>query len=221
MSPNLSSSLTLQFHQRAVELGGHYQKTEAELLGVLEQVDRHRVYLQHGHSSLFLYVVRELGLSESVAYNLITVARKACEAPELKELIASGSMTLSNARRITPVLTKQNKTRWLAKATSLSQRQLEKEVAKIRPQPATPERASYVTENRVKLEIGLSEKDMLAIRRVQDLMCQARGRAVSLEETIATMTEEHLRRRDPVRRAKRQIAKKGALVGAIVGTQYT
>ncbi|MGK5083849.1 hypothetical protein WDW37_11155, partial [Bdellovibrionota bacterium FG-1] len=61
---------------------------------------------------------------------------------------------------------KQNKTQWLAKATALSQRQLEKEVAKICPQTARPERASYVTENRVKLEIGLSEKDMLALRRV-------------------------------------------------------
>ncbi|MGK5090048.1 HNH endonuclease signature motif containing protein [Bdellovibrionota bacterium FG-2] len=101
----------------------------------------------------------------------------------------------------------------------MSQRQLEKEVAKIRPQAATPERASYVSENRVKIEIGLSEKDMLALRRVQDLLSQARRRAVSLEETIVTMTEEHLRRRDPVRRAKRQIAKKGALVGAISAVQ--
>ncbi|MGK5089634.1 hypothetical protein WDW86_18940, partial [Bdellovibrionota bacterium FG-2] len=79
MSPNPIPSLTLQIHQRAVELSGRYKKAEAELLETLDQVDLHRVYLKHGHSSLFLYVVRELGLSESVAYNLIAVARKARE----------------------------------------------------------------------------------------------------------------------------------------------
>ncbi len=203
------SYLTHQIHKRALELSATYKKTEGALLDILEQVDRHRVYLKHGHSSLFLYVVRELGLSESVAYNLIMVSRKAREVPELKGLISAGAITLSNAKRITPVLCAKNKSEWLEKATRLSSRQLEKEVAKLRPQTATQEHASYVSENRLKLEVGLSEKDMLDLRRVQDLLSQARGRAVSLEEVIATMTQEHLRRHDPVQRAKRQIAKKG------------
>ncbi|MGK5090049.1 hypothetical protein WDW86_21060 [Bdellovibrionota bacterium FG-2] len=106
MSPTPIPSLTLQIHQRAVELSARYKRAEAELLEILDQVDRHRVYLKHAHSSLFLYVIHELGLSESVAYNLIAVARKAREVPEIRDLIASGSMTLSNARRITPILTK-------------------------------------------------------------------------------------------------------------------
>ncbi len=217
MSANTASSLAQQIHQRAIELSSRYKKAEADLLETLEQVDRHRVYLKHGHASLFLYVVRELRLSEGVAYILISVARKSREVPELKELIANGSMTLSNARRITPVITAGNKTEWLEKATTLSQRQLEKEVAKVRPKSSTTEQASYVTGDRLKLEIGLFEKDLLALRRVQDLLSQARGRAVSLEETIATMTEAHLKRFDPVRRAKRQIAKKGTALVAPTG----
>ncbi len=215
MSLNHSPLLPQQVHQRALELSTRYKRAEAELLEILAQVDRHRIYLKHGHASLFLYVVRELGLSEGVAYNLITVARKAAEVPELREHIAKGSITLSNARRITPILTRQNKDQWLEKASSLSQRQLEKEVAKVRPQSETQESASYVTENRVKLVVGLFESDMLALRRVQDLLSQARGRAVSLEETIVTMTQAHLKRFDPVRRAKRQIAKKGVIEGKL------
>ncbi len=203
-------SLLQQIHQRALELSTRYKKAEAELLEILDQVDRHRVYLEQGHSSLFLYAVRGLGLSEGVAYNLITVARKARAVPEIKSMIAEGSLTLSNARRITPVLTPQNKKEWLEKAATLSQRQLEKEVAKVRPQSATQESASYVSETRVKLEVGLFEKDMLALRRVQDLLSQTRGRAVSLEETLVAMTGEYLKRFDPVRRAKRQIAKNGS-----------
>ncbi|MGK5088900.1 HNH endonuclease signature motif containing protein [Bdellovibrionota bacterium FG-2] len=215
----MSSTLSPQIYSRAVEISSRYKKAEAELLEILDQVDRHRVYLTHGHSSLFLYVVCELGLSESMAYNLITVSRKARQVPEVKTLIANGSMTLSSARRITSVLTPQNKTEWLEKAATLTQRQLEKEVAKVRPQAAVPEGASYISGDRVKLQVCLSEKDMLALRRVQDLLSQARGRAVSLEETITTMTQEHLKRFDPVMRAKRQIAKKGVPFGTPFGTQ--
>ncbi|MGK5086293.1 hypothetical protein WDW86_01945 [Bdellovibrionota bacterium FG-2] len=103
-------SLTDQIHRRALEVSVRYKRAEGELLEILEQVDRHRVYLEHGHSSLFLYVIHELRLSESVAYNLIVVMRKAREVPELKTLIATGAITMSNARKITPVLTTQNKT---------------------------------------------------------------------------------------------------------------
>ncbi|MGK5089592.1 HNH endonuclease [Bdellovibrionota bacterium FG-2] len=209
MSETLTTSISQQIHERALVLSATYKRAEGELLEILEQVDRHRVYLKHGHSSLFLYVVGELGLSESVAYNLITVTRKAREVPELRGLIATGAITLSNARRITSVLTPQNKTEWLEKAAALSQRQLEKEIVKVRPEAATPENVSYVTENRVRLEVGLFEKDMLDLRRVQDLLSQAKGRFVTLEEVIVQMTGEYLKRHDPVRRAKRQINRKG------------
>lgn len=202
-------SLSEQIHRRACEAARQHRKVEAELLEVLQQVDQSRVFLARGYSSLFLYVVKELALSESVAYNLISVARKAREVPELKTEIQNGAITLSNARKIVPVLTKENKTEWLVKASRLSQRLLEKEVVKVRPQEAIPEKATYVTGSRIKLELGLSEKDMLKLRRVQDLLCQSRKRPVSLVEAIVSLTGDYLTKHDPVEMAKRQKVKTG------------
>ncbi|MBI2606131.1 MAG: hypothetical protein HYW49_08635, partial [Deltaproteobacteria bacterium] len=179
-------SLSDRIHQTACEAAGRLRKAEAELIEILQQVEQYRVFLARGYASLFLYVVRELGLSESIAYNLISVARKAREVPELKTGIQNGTLTLSNARKIVPVLNRENKAEWLGKASALSQRQLEKEVVKIRPQLATPERATYVTPSRVRLELGLSEKDMLKLRRAQDLFCQSRKRPVTLEEVLVS-----------------------------------
>lgn len=198
-----------EIHDRAVDAASRYRKAEAELIEILQQAEQHRVFLAKGHSSLFLYVVKELGLSESVAFNLIAVARKAREIPELKTEIQNGTITLSNARKIVPILSKENKSEWLAKARELSHRQLEKEVVKIRPQLATPERATYVTPSRVRLELGLSEKDMLKLRRVQDLFCQSRQRPVTLEEVLVALTQDFLRRHDPLERAKRHQVRKG------------
>lgn len=97
-----------QIHQRAVEVSSRYLRTEVELIDVLEQVDSHRVFIRMGYSSLFQYAVKELGLSESVTCNLSAVMRKAKEVPELKAKMAAGQISLSNARRIAPVLTPDN-----------------------------------------------------------------------------------------------------------------
>ncbi len=207
----MSAVLTLMdsIHSRAVEISARYKKAEAELIRVLQQAEEHRVFLKLGYSSTHSYVVRELGLSESVAYNLITVSRKAREVPALLTDLESGKISLTNARRIAPVLTSSNQAEWLEKARTLSQRQLEKEIGKIRPQLATPEKAIYVTGTRLRLELGLFEADLLKLRRVQDLMSQSRRRAVTLEEVLIEMTGDYLKRHDPVQRARRQIARKG------------
>ena len=196
-------NLSDKIHVRALELSQNYRILEAELIEVLQAADRHRVYIQKGQSSLFQYVVKVLGLSESVAYNLITVSRKAREVPELKSAIQSGAVTLSNARKITPILTSANKTEWLQKAATLSNRELEKEMVKAYPKSATPERVSYVTESRLRLDIGLPESEMLKLRKVQDLLSQTKRRSLSLEEVLIELSNEYLNRNDPVVKAKR------------------
>jgi len=196
-------SIVDQIHARAIEVSARYKRAEADLIDVLQQIEDHRVFLKRGHASLFNYVVTELGLGENIAYSLITVARKARQVPGLKMQLQTGAMTLSNARRVAAVLTPQNQSEWLSKACDLSSRQLEREIVQERPEEATPERASYVSSNRIKLELGLSEREMLRLRRVQDLISQSRKRALSLEEVIEALNSDYLRRHDPVEKAKR------------------
>lgn len=206
------SALIEQIHTQAVEVSGRFKKAEADLIEVLQRVEEHQVFIKRGHSSLYAYVTGELGLAENTAYSLITVARKAREVPALKEQIQAGEMTLSNARRVAAVLTPQNQDEWIKKACDLSARQLEKEIVRVKPEKATPERVSYTSPSRTKLELGLSEQDMLRLRRAQDLLSQSRRRAVSLEETLSVLTSEFLHRHDPNEKAKRHRVKKSPSV---------
>lgn len=210
-SSSILSSFANEIHEHACEVATRYKRAESELIDILQIVDQKRIYIETGHSSLFQYVVHALKLSESVAYNLITVARKAREIPELKESIRSGAVTLSNARKIVPLLTVENKKEWIERAENLSQRILEKELVRYRPMLATCEKATYVTPERVKLEVGLSESEILRLRQVQDLLSQSKRRPVSLEEVIQEMTAEFLKRHDPVQKAQRQKVKKGLI----------
>ena len=186
-------------------------------MSVLQEIDAERGYLDFDHTSLFAYAVSELKLSESTALNFINVARKAVHVPALKQEIADGSLGVATARKIVPVLTPDNQDEWIEKAKTLTTRNLEKEVARIAPQAAQPERVRYVSENRLNLSLSLDEKNLEALKRVQDLESQRLERAVSLEETLAAMSAFYLEKKDPVEKAKRIEAKTGPQASDVTG----
>ncbi|MCC7405858.1 MAG: hypothetical protein IT288_15770, partial [Bdellovibrionales bacterium] len=97
-----------ELHAKALAAVARWKTAEIELLQVLDEVEGHKGYLRYGYNSLFQYAVKALGLSEGVAYNLINVGRAAREIPELKTAIASGALSVSKARKITSVLTREN-----------------------------------------------------------------------------------------------------------------
>ncbi len=196
-------------HKLALEAAKKFKRAEAELLDVIIKIDEHRVFVAMGYSSLFTYCVSALGLTEGVAYNFVNVARKSKEVPELKNSIVKGMLSVTKARKITSVITKSNQETWLKKATTLSSRRLEQEVAKVNPKEAVKERASYVSEKRLALTLGVSEKLMLDLRRAQDIESQTQGKPASLEEALEKVLSIYLEAKDPVRRAKRAVAKKG------------
>src|ERR1700723_577984 len=123
-------------HKQALSFAKSYLTAESDLISVLQEIDVCRGYRDLGYKSLFEYGVAALGLSEAVTYNLITVARKSREVPMLQAKLREGAITLSNAKQIAPVLTPESQEKWISAATTLSRRELEKEIAKENPKLA-------------------------------------------------------------------------------------
>jgi len=194
-------------HSKAQELVTRYLKTEADLIEIFQKMDHLKAYRELGSPSLYAYATEKLGLPDGAAYNLITVARKAREVPALQAEIKNGSLTVSKARRISSVVTLENQDHWIGLAKTLPKAALEKEIARAAPQTLTPERAKYVTADRIKLELGVSEELMKKLKRVQDLFSQAGSRAATLEEALNVMADLYLERKDPVVKAKRIVMK--------------
>jgi len=92
-------------HMKLVKSAGDYHIAQANLLDHLQEAERLRLHLHRGFSSLFDYVTKEIGLSESCASNFINVARKSLEFKALKEGIRQGLFGVSKARKATSVLT--------------------------------------------------------------------------------------------------------------------
>lgn len=148
-----------------------------------------------------------MGLSDGHTYALIAVCRKANQVPELKTAIEQGLINVSQARRITSVITPENQAEWIEKAATLTQRQLEQEIVKVRPKEAVKEDMRPVAPQRVKLVVGISEELMKSIERVKDLEAQRKRKNVTLEEALQELVSFYIEHRDPVKRAERALAK--------------
>ncbi len=200
-------------HDRAVAAADGFKRSEAELMEALISVASEKVHLRLGYPSLFQYAVTALGLSEAVAYNAVAVSRKAVEVAALRNAVASGSLGFSKARKVLSVLSPrrpvEEQVAWVEKAVLLSSRNLERAVARENPAEAISERAIYRSALRIELSLGVSETLLLDLRQVQNLVSSARGTSASLEDTLRAMVELYLARKDPERKARRVIAKKG------------
>jgi hypothetical protein len=210
-----------EIDQKALKISKEFKKCESELLDIIIKVDDLKVYRKLGYPSLFQYVVKRLELSEAQAYNFINVGRKAKEVPQIREKIKNGELTVSKAKKITSVITTLNQDYWLSLAQSASQKKVEREVAIANPKQAIWDQMNYVSpfdkviekvqikkdSPQVKMQVGLSEKLMLKLRRVQDLVSQKKKCSVNLELTLEALVEDYIKKHDPLEKAKRQKTK--------------
>ena len=185
-------------HQNALQSARAYKKSEHSLLCAIQQVDAKKVYFKYGFKNLFEYGTRCLKLSEGTVYSFIRVAKKSVEIPEIKRAIEQGELTLSHAKTLTRVITEENQEEWLTKAKNMSVRQLEAEVAKKNPDTEIREKLKTVSENRIKLECGISPETEKLIQRAKDILCQRTQEPLNLEKTIEQVFQDFIRKNDPL-----------------------
>ena len=110
----------------------------ARLIALLTEMDVRRLYLAQGYSSLFVYCTRSLHLSEHAAYGRIEAARTAQKFPVIVDLLADGSITLTTVCLLASQLTADNYREVLEAARHRSKREVEQQVAGMRPLPPVP-----------------------------------------------------------------------------------
>ncbi len=197
-------------HDRALRIAAAFHKAESDLIDVLQKIDDARLFSKLGFTSLFDYATKALKLSEANASNFVAIARKSKTIPELKVAIADGRITVSKARKITPVLTKENSDHWLELAATLPKAKLEREVARVMPETLVQDKIRPVAESRMELKMGLDEKTADLFKRAQDLVSQRTSRPATYEETLAEILKFYLDRNDPLEKAKRSENKEKA-----------
>jgi hypothetical protein len=118
---------------------GREREATVRLVALLAQVDERRLYLGEGCSSLFTYCTQVLHVSEHAAYGRIEAARAVGRFPLLLDLLNDGSVTLTTVTLLAPQLTPANHLAVLNDARHKSKREVERIVARLRPQPDVPQ----------------------------------------------------------------------------------
>jgi len=198
MSENLE-----QLHNRIVYLAKEHRRTEAKLIDQLQKADQMRLYLHRGHSSLFRYVCDELGFSESVAYNLITVARKAKEIPAIQEEIRKGELSVSKIRKVCPVIDKTNHRKWIQAAKTSTSRELETRVAAESNNHNPRASLKAVAKDYSRFSLDISDASREKLNRLRDILSSKKGVDCSLPDVLNFALESALEKHDPIRKAER------------------
>lgn len=124
----------LKLHEETLFVVRSYQKNEKEIISLLLKNHVTFAFRTLGYSSLHVYCTRALGLSDAVAYSLGAIAKKSLAIPEIKSLIDSEKLHISNATQIIRSITPENKAELLETAQKLSKRDLEKELKRRNPE---------------------------------------------------------------------------------------
>jgi hypothetical protein len=114
------------------------REATADLIASLAELDARRLYLGQGYSSLFTYCTQCLHLSEHAAYGRIEAARAARRWPIILELLSDGAITLTTVSLLASHLTDENHRAILDAAKHKSKREVEQQVAALRPLAPVP-----------------------------------------------------------------------------------
>ena len=107
-------------------------------LVALADFDRRRLWLELGHSSLFYFLHRELGLSKGAAFYRKTAAELIQRFPEIVEPLRDGRLCLTSVVELRKVLTPENRADVLPRFFQLSKQEAKAVSAALRPHESVP-----------------------------------------------------------------------------------
>jgi hypothetical protein len=112
----------------------------ADFLVALADFDRHRLWLELGHASLFAFLHRELGLSAGAAFYRKTAAELIQRLPEVVEPLRDGRLCLTSICELAKVITAANRAEVLPRFFHTSKQEAKAVAAEIAPREAAPGR---------------------------------------------------------------------------------
>ena len=119
-------------------------KRLAELLrrehGALAEFDRERRWVELGHTSLFYFLHRELGLSKGAAFYRKTAAELIQRYPEVIEPLRQGKLCITSVVELAKVITPENRDEVVPRFFHASKREAKAVAAELRPAEAAPHR---------------------------------------------------------------------------------
>ncbi|HEY8146449.1 MAG TPA: hypothetical protein VIG06_27395 [Kofleriaceae bacterium] len=140
--------------EKLEELLREERRLTATVLVHLGEVEARRLYLPAACSSMHVYCVRVLGMSEDQAFKRIRAARAVRRFPVVGAAVAEGRLHLSGVVLLAPHLTEDNAAELVAEASAKSKAEIEIMLARWAPRVDVSERLERVADQVVMVAPG-------------------------------------------------------------------
>lgn len=195
------------------------RKILTEILDYLKEVERRKLYLNMGYSSLFAWMTEYLGYSEGAAQRRIQAMRLVRAHPEVEVKISSGRISLSVASNIqsylkreekkrketkSKELTKTNKLELITQLEGTSSRKCEEILATISPETALPkEKTRPITDEKTQISFIANKSLIQKIKRLKTLTSHQNPEG-TYEKLFEKALDIALEKLDPIKRQERR-----------------
>lgn len=189
-------------------LASEDRRLQVIFLKHLKEVEKRKLFLQIGYSSLFEYVVKELGYSESTAYRRIEAARLLNEIPEIEEKLKSGVLSLNTAAQVQTFFKKVKKhaesnlpplkkSELLSQLENKSSRETERHLLSLTPEAHLPkEKIKPLTAEHTELKLILNEDQKQRLDQLKLLLSHVNPN-MTYQELIDHLCQRTLKQLDP------------------------
>ena len=194
------------------------RRTTAEIVECLKEIDRRKIYLQLGHTSLFAYLTKGLGYTPSSAQRRIDAARMMQSDPEIKNDLSSGSLNLMQISMIAQAVRAKDDFVPVSEKRELISAIKEKDLKETQKiicqtldvELKTIERERIQKDESTRLEIRFSKEDMEVLKQVKDLLSH-KIPGGNWHDVIMATAKEYAKQKNPAapkRTAKTKAAPK-------------
>ncbi|MCE3013281.1 MAG: hypothetical protein LW878_09475, partial [Proteobacteria bacterium] len=184
-----------------------------EVLDHINEVARRRLYADLGFSSIFDWLVKDLGYSESAAYRRMQAARILQAVPEAGGKLESGALGLTMLSKVQTLIRAdekrsgqkmsiQEKSEILTKVESCSGREVEFRLAQHFPEVAAApnEKVRAISEDQVSMQVTFTRVQFEKLKRIQELLSHTHLGSSNAELLDAAM-DVFLEKKDPLRKS--------------------
>ncbi|MGZ3844193.1 MAG: HNH endonuclease [Bdellovibrio sp.] len=177
------------------------------ILEHIKEVDVRKIYLERAYSSLYEYLVKELGYSGSAAMRRLEAARLLKDVPTLAEKIQEGSVNLSQIGELSRALKEKEKTcgmkvsctqkeELVAIITGKTTQETQKELSlALDVQPKKHDSQRMQKDESIRLEITLTKEQYQKLMTCKDLAAASlykEQKDSSLGSLIEALADQYL-----------------------------
>jgi 5-methylcytosine-specific restriction endonuclease McrA len=202
-----------EIHQGLLRKAADERTLTAEVLKLLKEAERRRLFADLGYGSLYEYCLKELRYSEGSAYRRINAMRLLRDVPDMEEKIQSGTVTLASAASLQTFFREEaknqrsyspeEKAKVITAVDGLSKRETEGLLAVLSPAAMVPaEKERAITRHEIEIRFVADSELVAKLDKLKNLLSH-RYSERSYADLIGELANIALKKLDPEARTSK------------------